>query len=133
MDVAAALRFIHDAKEPGVLATLQPDGRPHCSVVTGTVVGGQLWISATQSRIKTRNVRLDPRVTFTAGIRPWVAIEGTASIRDGDGVLDDLRRYYRTARGEHPDWGEYDATMVRDGRLIIAIEPARAYGFGLGS
>ena len=49
---------------------------------------------------------------------------------DGGDVLERLRTYYRTARGEHPDWADYDRAMVQEQRLIIEIEPARAYGFG---
>ena len=38
----------------------------------------------------------------------------------------------RTARGEHPDWDDYDRAMIRDRRLIIEIAPARAYGGARG-
>lgn len=131
MDVTQALQHLKANPQPGTLATLHPDGRPHCSIVFAVVIDGTLWISATQTRVKTRNVRRDPRVTFLAGVRPWVGIEGAARIREGDRVLDDLRLYYRTARGEHPDWDDYDRAMVAEQRLIIEIEPERAYGFGL--
>jgi hypothetical protein len=47
-------------------------------------------------------------------------------------VLEKLRTYYRTARGEHPDWEDYDRAMIRDERLIIEIRPARAYGGARG-
>ena len=32
---------------------------------------------------------------------------------------------YRTVSGEHPDWDDYRAAMVRDERVIIAITPER--------
>ena len=129
MDIQRALEHVAE-NGAGVLATLHQDGRPHVSVVFAVPVDGALWISATQDRVKTRNIRGDDRVVFTSGIRPWVAVEGTATIHDGDDVLDRLRRYYQTARGDHPDWDEYDRAMIAERRLIIEIPPARAYGSG---
>jgi hypothetical protein len=35
---------------------------------------------------------------------------------------------YRAVQGEHPDWDDYRAAMVRDGRLVVRIRPERAYG-----
>lgn len=112
----------------GALTTLRPDGSPHVSVVFAAPIDDRLWISSTQDRVKTRNVRRDDRVVFLAGIAQWVAIEGRARVLDGEDVLDRLRRYYRTARGEHPDWNEYDDAMIRERRVIIEVEPTWSYG-----
>jgi PPOX class probable F420-dependent enzyme len=112
----------------GTLTTLHPDGSPHVSVVFVAVVDDSLWISSRQPLAKVKNIRRDPRAAFSSGIRPWATIEGTARLRDGDDVLERLRLYYRTARGEHPDWNDYDRTMVAEQRLVIEITPARAYG-----
>jgi PPOX class probable F420-dependent enzyme len=127
MDIPKALAFIAETGI-GTLATLMPDGRPHVSVVTGVVVDGTIWISVTESRVKARNIRNDPRVAFLAGTSKWAAVEGTASLREGEGVLEDLRLYYRLARGEHPDWADYDRAMIADRRRILEISPIRAYG-----
>lgn len=129
MDIADALAHFK-TNGAGVLTTIRPDGGPHVSVVFASIVDGTLWISATQDRVKTRNVRADPRVAFASGIRPWAGIEGTARIHDGEDVLERLRTYYRTARGEHPDWADYDEAMIREQRLVIEVTPARAYGSG---
>jgi PPOX class probable F420-dependent enzyme len=129
MDIGRALEHFRK-NGTGTLATLRPDGRPHLSVVFASVVGDALWISSRQPLVKVKNVRRDPRVAFSSGIRPWATIEGTARIHDGDDVLERLRTYYRTARGEHPDWAEYDRAMIEEQRLIIEIVPSRAYGFG---
>ena len=127
MDIERALEHIR-ANGAGTLATLLPDGRPHLSVVFAAVVDGSLWISSRQPLVKVKNIRRDPRVAFSSGIADWVTIEGTARLHDGDDVLERLRTYSRTARGEHPDWDDYDRAMVRDRRLIIEVVPARAYG-----
>ncbi|HVL32391.1 MAG TPA: TIGR03618 family F420-dependent PPOX class oxidoreductase, partial [Actinomycetota bacterium] len=96
MDISDALAFLEENRGAGTLVTLHADGRPQVSVVGAVIVDGTLWISATQTRVKTRNIRRDPRVVFTLGTRPWVAVEGTASIRDDETtVLDELRTYYR--------------------------------------
>ena len=126
MDIAQALEHVRK-NGAGTLATLQPDGSPHLSVVFASVVNDALWISTREQLVKVKNVRRDPRVSFSSGIRDWVTIEGTARIHDGDDVLEQLRTYYRTARGEHPDWDDYDRAMIKDQRLIIEIVPARAY------
>ncbi len=34
-----------------------------------------------------------------------------------------------TIAGEHPDWDEYRAAMVADGRLVLSLAAERAYGF----
>lgn len=127
MDIGIALEHIR-SHGLGTLATGGQAGPPHLSVVFASVVDGELWISSTQTRRKTLNVRADPHASFLSGTGPWAAVEGTARVDDGDDVAERLRRYYRTARGEHENWDEYDAAMVAEQRLIIAITPLRAYG-----
>jgi PPOX class probable F420-dependent enzyme len=127
MDISRALEHIRQ-NGAGTLVTLLPDGRPHVSVVFASVVDDALYISSRQPLVKVKNIRRDPRVVFASGIRPWAAVEGTARIHDGDDVLERLRTYYRTARGEHPDWLDYDRAMIEEQRLIIEITPGRAYG-----
>lgn len=129
MEIQQALEHFRQ-NGSGTLATLRPDGSPHLSVVLASVVGDALWISSRQPLVKVRNIRNDPRVSFSSGVRPWATIEGTARIHEGDDVLERLRTYYRTARGEHPDWEAYDRAMVEEQRLIIEIVPVRAYGSG---
>jgi hypothetical protein len=34
--------------------------------------------------------------------------------------------YYRGLRGEHPDWDDYRAAMVREQRLLIRVTVERA-------
>ena len=130
MDIDTALAHVREHPN-GTLATLLPDGRPHLSVVSAAVLEGQLWISTVQTLVKTANLRRDPRASFATGLGPWAAIEGDVTLDDGEGILDRLRLYYRTLRGEHPDWDDYDAAMVRDRRLLLRLTPVRAYGYGL--
>ena len=125
MDIEQALEHFRQ-HGTGTLATLHPDGSPHLSVVFASVVDDALWISSRQPLVKVKNIRRDPRVAFSSGIRPWAAVEGAARIHDGADVLERLRTYYRAARGEHTDWDDYDRAMIEERRLVIEITPARA-------
>ena len=46
----------------------------------------------------------------------------------GDATVEELVALYRSLSGEHPDWDEYRAAMVADGRLVVRLTPTRAYG-----
>jgi PPOX class probable F420-dependent enzyme len=130
VDIAEALAHLSGQRSSGPLVTLRPDGSPHAAIVSAVVMGDALWVSSTQSRRKTSNIRHDPRVTYITGTGPWVAIDGTATILDdAEETPERLRVYYRAAAGEHPDWAEYDEAMIQEQRLIIQITPTRAYGF----
>lgn len=123
----------------GVLVTLKRDGRPQLSNV------GYLYepasrvvlISVTDDRAKTRNLRRDPRASFhvtTPDLGAYVVGEGNAEVgsvaRDADDVVvDQLVEHYRALQGEHPDWADFRAAMVRERRLLLRVPLTRAYGW----
>ena len=122
----------------GVLAAIQPDGRPHLSNV-GYAYDAEarlFRISVTDNRAKTRYLREDPRVTLHVASKDfwtWVAVEGTAELtpvaaEPDDATVEELVAYYRGINGEHPDWAEYRAAMVADRRLVVRFTPERTYG-----
>jgi PPOX class probable F420-dependent enzyme len=122
-----------EGKRQGILTTIKRDGRPQLSNVLFVLDpdDGRIKVSVTQTRAKTRNLRRDPRASLhVPGKDFWeyLVIEGQARLIEGEGVLAAMRDYYRKARGEHPDWEEYDAAMVRDQRLLLSISLDRAYG-----
>jgi PPOX class probable F420-dependent enzyme len=122
----------------GVLAVVQPNGRPHLSNVgyAYDTDADLIRISVTNGRVKTRYLRADPRVTlYTASqdFWTWVAVEGTAELTavaadPHDDTVEELITYYRGTAGEHPDWDEYRAAMVSDQRLVVRFRPERTYG-----
>jgi PPOX class probable F420-dependent enzyme len=136
MELAQALEFVR-AHKNGVLTTIRANGRPQLSNIL-YVPGddGLLRISITDSRAKTINMRRDPRVSlYVPGETFWqyIVVEGTAELTPAaadptDDTVEQLIAYYRAGNGEHPDWDDYRATMVADGRLIAAVYPERAYG-----
>lgn len=45
-----------------------------------------------------------------------------------DDTVEELIKLYRDVLGEHPDWDDYRAAMVRDRRLVLRLRVERAYG-----
>lgn len=122
----------------GVLTTLKRDGRPQLSNVSYTFDqdSGLIRVSVTSDRAKTKNLRRDPRVSFYVSaqdFRSYVVAEGEAELTPvaeapDDPTVTELVDVYRAIAGEHPDWDEYRAAMVADGRLVVRIPVARVYG-----
>ena len=136
MDLDAALAYARD-RQHGVLITLKADGRPQASnIMFATGDDGVVRISLTDSRAKTRNARRDPRVSLhiTADdFWSYVVLEGDADLTPvaadpADATVDELVDLYRQLQGEHDDWDDYRAAMVRDGRLVLRLRPTHAYG-----
>ena len=120
------------ANHRAVLATQQRDGRPQLSNILYAVDDdGLVRISSTRDRAKVRNLRRDPRASLAvigANFFEYVVAEGTAHIEEGATLAADLRRVYvKVAGKEHPDWEEYDAAMVAEGRVLIALQVERLY------
>lgn len=122
----------------GVLATIKANGLPQLSPVTPFYDrgAGVIYVSMTEGRAKTVNLRRDPRaaleVTSSDGWA-WATAEGTVTLTgpgtDPNGPeVDALVDYYRSAAGEHPDWDEYRAVMVSDRRVLMALTVDRVYG-----
>lgn len=126
----------------GVLATIKSDGRPQLSPVTPFYdrPDGVLYVSMTEGRAKTANLRRDPRAALevtAADGRSWATAEGTVSLT-GPGAdphapeVDALVEYYRKAAGEHPDWEEYRSVMVADRRVLMRMSVERVVGDRIG-
>ena len=136
MELAAAIE-VAKSQRLGVLATIKRDGRPQLSNITQSVgEDGVIRISVTDDRAKTANLRRDPRASLYLGRADgwaYVVIEGTTTLSDvaaapDDAAVEELVALYRAVQGEHPDWDEYRAVMVKDRRLVVRFTPERAYG-----
>ena len=117
--------FLQD-NHHAVLVTRRANGGLQSSpVVCGVDDEGYAVISVTVDRAKAKNIRRDPSVNlcvFTDGFfGPWVQVEGDAHIVDLPAAMDGLKALYRSVAGEHDDWDDYEAAMVRDGRCLIRI------------
>ncbi|MFI2649737.1 MULTISPECIES: PPOX class F420-dependent oxidoreductase [Micromonospora] len=109
-----------------VLMTTRADGRPQSSPVScGVDAEGRLVISTYPERAKVTNIRRDPRVSACVlsddWNGPWVQVDGTAEVLDLPAALEPLVDYFRSISGEHPDWDEYRAAMVKQGKSLIRV------------
>ena len=121
-----------------VMATLKPDGRPQLSLVRPWIHDGLVEVSLTDRRIKTRNLRADPRaalITTSDDDEQFIVAEGRAELTPvsetpGDATGQRLSALYRAVAGEHPDWDDYHKAMVDDRRLVARITIEHTYTGG---
>jgi PPOX class probable F420-dependent enzyme len=108
-----------------VVVTRRADGRLQTSPVVCGLHDGRLAISVTEDRAKTKNLRRDPRATVCvfsdAFFGEWIQIDGTAELVPVPEAMDGLIALYQQISGEHPDWDDYRAAMVRDRRVLVLI------------
>jgi PPOX class probable F420-dependent enzyme len=130
MDVNEALEFLR-ANHRSVLVTRKRDGEPQLSPVVHGVDGlGRVVVSSREPAYKVRNLRRDPRASllglndgFFGG---WVQVDGTVEVISLPEAMEPLVELYRQVAGEHPDWDDYRAAMVREQRVVIAVTPTSA-------
>jgi PPOX class probable F420-dependent enzyme len=125
VELPALLEFLR-SRHRAILITTRSDGRPQSSPVTcGVDRDGRIVVSSYPSRAKTRNARRNPQVSFCVLSDDWndpyVDIDGTAEVLDMPDALDGLVEYYRCISGEHPDWDDYRAAMVRQDKSLIRV------------
>lgn len=130
MDIEQARDFVR-RNHRAVLTTYHPDGRAQLSPVTvGVDEDGYIVISTRETAVKTRNLARDPRVVLCglteAFYGEWILIEGRADIVRLPEAMQHLVDYYRSVSGEHPDWDDYRAAMVRDQRVLVRVTVTRA-------
>ncbi len=129
VDQGELLDFVRPRNQ-WVLTTLRQDGRPQVSPVTGGVgPNGQLLIATYPFRDKVHNLRRDPRVTICVLSDhfggSWVQVDGQATVTDVPDAVEGLVEYYQAVTGEHPNWEEYRASMLRQGKSLLRIDIER--------
>ena len=127
----------------GAMATVRADGRPHVVRVGVAVVDGRIWSSGTRTRLRTQNLRFDPRATLFVFDEQWryLSLDSTVKILEGPDVPEDSFRLFETMQqGMNPGPGrifwegtersreEFLRIMVEEQRLIYQFEVVRAYG-----
>lgn len=129
MSAERAQQFLR-AHHQAVLATTRADGRPQMSPVLCAVdAEGRILISTRETAVKIRNLRRDPYASICAFperfFGDWIQAEGPAEVISLPDAMDLLIDYYRLISGEHPDWSDYRAGMVRDRRVIVRVTISR--------
>ena len=136
MELDTALAWAADRKH-AALITIRRDGRPQSSDIVYLLDQGRLVVSLTADRAKTRNMRRDPRVVLhitEPASWSYLSIDATVELSPvatevDDATADALCEYYEAVAGEaHPDWREYRAAMVAEGRLLATITPKSVTG-----
>src|SRR3954469_8105363 len=81
-----------DSPEFATVATLEPDGRPHLSVVWIGRDGDEVLFSTTRGRRKTLNLERDPRITILVYPKddPYSYLEGRGTAE----LVDDPQKAY---------------------------------------
>jgi PPOX class probable F420-dependent enzyme len=136
MELTDAMEFVR-SRTRGVLVTQKRDGRPQLSNIAYAVGDdGVIRISITADRAKYRNLQRTPLASLHVtrdDFYAYVVVEADVELSDvaaapDDAAVDELVDYYRALAGEHDDWDDYRAAMVRDRRLVVRLKPTRAYG-----
>jgi PPOX class probable F420-dependent enzyme len=115
MTLSDGVQRLFDGKNFAVLSTLEPDGRPHSTVVWTKRDGNDVLFALPKNRHKTANMIRDPRVTVavfdTANPYESAQVQGTASLEDDpDGILvEELSHKYTGGpypgfAGPNPHW-----------------------------
>lgn len=110
--------------------TLRADGGVQASPVTGGVdTSGRIVITSYPQRAKARNLVRNPQASVLVLSDDfdgaWVQVDGTAEVIDAKDDVEPFVEYFRAIGGEHPDWDEYRAAMVSQGKVLLRITPTR--------
>ncbi|MCW2648130.1 MAG: ATP/GTP-binding protein [Pseudonocardiales bacterium] len=129
VDQAELLDFVRP-RHRLILITARRSGGPQASPVTGGVdEAGRIIVSSYPERAKVANLRRSPECSVLVLSddfgEAWVQVDGTAEVLDMPEALEPLVDYYRAIAGEHPDWDEYRAAMVGQGKSLVRITPTR--------
>ncbi|MBF6357571.1 PPOX class F420-dependent oxidoreductase [Nocardia higoensis] len=124
-----ATRELLDGKNFATVATIEPDGSPHTSVVWIARDGEAVLFSSTAGRRKVRNLARDGRIGITVfdSANPYrsIDIQGTAElVDDPDKSLP--RMLSHKYLGQNPP---VEPGHVR--RIIVRVKPHKITGFSL--
>jgi PPOX class probable F420-dependent enzyme len=130
MDLDEARSFLREHHH-AVMSTSRRDGGVQLSPVSVSVDDtGAAVVSTREAAAKVRNIRREPRTSLCVlsdeFYGQFVQIEGDVDIVGLPEAMDGLIDYYRSISGEHPDWEDYRAAMVREQRVLLRINITRA-------
>jgi PPOX class probable F420-dependent enzyme len=135
MPVALApwVRAFLDAPRFGVMATINADGSAAQSVVWYALRGDRVLINTRRGRLKDRNLRRDPRLSFcVADEYRWITLTGTVEIIDDQSIAkSDMLEITRLYKEEEEAQQEYDELYSRQERVsvLLTVDKVVTYGF----
>ncbi|WP_232662002.1 PPOX class F420-dependent oxidoreductase [Pseudonocardia sp. TRM90224] len=112
------VRALIDGRNFATVATLDRDGGPQTSIVWVGLDDGALVFSATEDRLKVRNLRRDPRMSVSVAdaANPYrhTQLRGTATIiPDPDKTLSKLLSHKYLGQDPPPEGSEVERVIVR--------------------
>lgn len=137
----ADLQFL-EHHHSAAMITVAANGIAKPTRVSVALVDGKLWSSGTQSRVRTRRLRKDPRCTLFVfdPDSAWRGLETTVTMLDGPDAAQLNLRLFRETLGVPTgpiDWfgrqfteEQFLAAMVEQERLIYEFDVHRSYGVG---
>jgi PPOX class probable F420-dependent enzyme len=113
-----------------ILITHRRDGGLQASPVRVMVDQDGVIVATTRAATaKAKNLTRDPRFTLCVisdgWSGPWMTIEGTAAVHHLPEALDKLRAFYLGRDGSLPPDDEFNATMEREGRVMLSFAVER--------
>ncbi|MEM3839203.1 MAG: PPOX class F420-dependent oxidoreductase [Candidatus Micrarchaeaceae archaeon] len=123
MELPEKAKKLIDGKNFVVLATLMEDGSPQVSVTWVEREGNTVLINTTEDRVKTRNVRRDPRVAISIfdSNDPYDAVylRGKVTSITKEGAEEHVDKLSRKYTGQN--------YRQHGNRVILRIEPEYAF------
>ena len=124
-DRAALVEFLRP-RHKVLFGTFRRDGRVQLSPVSGGIdAEGRLVVATYPKRAKTANARRETKalavVVSDDWNGAWVQVEGTVEVLDMPAALEPLVEYFRAISGEHFDWDDYRAAMVRQDKSLLRL------------
>jgi PPOX class probable F420-dependent enzyme len=115
-----------DRPEFATVATLEPDGRPHLSVVWIGRDGDHMLFSTIQGRRKTLNLQRDPRITVLVYPKDdpysYLEVRGTAELEDDPqkAYIEEMsQKYLGKAYPWHSDDERRVVVRVRADKVVM--------------
>ncbi len=132
MTLDAAVRVFLDAPRFAVLATLNPDGSAHLTVIWYARRDDEVIVNTTAPRKKAANIARDPRVSLLVGESDrYVRLDGEArSVATGADALRDIRELAVRYDGEAAADRQTRDVWSKQERVTYAITVRRVYRYG---
>lgn len=108
------------------MLTTRASGAPAMAPVTVAVSNDRIIMSTRETAYKVGHLRKSPSTSLCVfpdkWLGRWVQLNCRAEVTSLPDAMDDLIAYYRTLRGEHPNWDEYRQAMSDDKRCVVTFE-----------
>jgi len=110
----------------GKIATVKKDGSPHVTPIWYMLDGGKLFVNTTTDRVKYKNIKREPRVSFLVDDGyPYVMIQGKARIATERDAKKDIETLAIRYTGEEKGRKSARDRYWKQPRVSIEIIPER--------